>query len=62
MVWTLPVSSLVAFLSCLCGSEHENGANPTDQTFLSCLCGSEPRMQTRRKPSKFLSCLCGSEP
>jgi len=34
-------TSLVKFLSCLCGSEHQNKQNTGRNPFLSCLCGSE---------------------
>ncbi len=37
----LTVKDLV-FLSCLCGSERQNGSRSTVSAFLSCLCGSEP--------------------
>ncbi len=49
------------FLSCLCGSEHDNGGQGGNDGFLSCLCGSERQTRVADGRLNFLSCLCGSE-
>ena len=33
--------SILRFLNCLCGSEHEEAEHLRDLEFLNCLCGSE---------------------
>ncbi|SIP87286.1 hypothetical protein SAMN05880558_10118 [Aeromonas sp. RU39B] len=55
------VTLVVAFLSCLCGSEDCTEGYPTIGFFLSCLCGSEGTAGQAGAGVRFLSCLCGSE-
>ena len=51
----------IAFLSCLCGSEDQDGDLRQMGKFLSCLCGSEGDILRGGDDLLFLSCLCGSE-
>ena len=53
--------NLLAFLSCLSGSERRKKPAQGGLIFLSCLSGSEPTLAGWRAELDFLSCLSGSE-
>jgi hypothetical protein len=46
------------FLSCLCGSEQNQGADGRGTRFLSCLCGSEHLIDGETIELGFLSLTC----